>query len=359
MAVFPMGVDHAIDDKITCLIDSSISLGLFPGAVWLVEERGRVVSRGQVGLAQRVPSRKPMRRKSIFDVASLTKPVCTATIGLKMWEWGELSPDEPVGRHLPEFSGGWRDGVTVGQVLSHSSGLPSGLPIPKLCKDPSQVLDCICRTEMVYVPGSRTLYSDVGFMLLGKLLERVSGQALDTLGRRIVFEPLRMDRTMYRPPRRLRPEIVATERSRTGRTALVGVVHDASARFMGGASGHAGLFSCVDDLAKFCRMMLGKGQTFLSRQTIEKATSIWADDGANAYGLGWFKRRSPDDPASKHFSKSAYGHTGYTGTSIWIDPARDFFALLLTNRVHNQSDASRIPEMNRTRRRFHDMALGH
>jgi CubicO group peptidase (beta-lactamase class C family) len=354
-----MGVDDGIQEKITRLIDSSISSGLFPGAVWLVEEGDRIVSRGRAGLAQRVPSERPMRRKSIFDVASLTKPVCTATIALKMWEVGEVSLDAPVRRYLPEFSGGWKDGVILSQVLSHSSGLPSGLPIPRLCKDPPQVLDCLCKAEMAYAPGSKTLYSDVGFILLGKLLERVSGQPLDVLGRRMVFGPLGMERTVFRPPRRLRPDIVATEKSRTGRTALVGVVHDGGSRFMGGVSGHAGLFSCIDDLAKFCRMMLGKGQRLLSRQTVAEATRVWANDGENAYGLGWFKRRSPEDPASRHFSKMAYGHTGYTGTSLWIDPARDFFAILLTNRVHSQSDAGRIPEMNRTRRRFHDLALGH
>lgn len=359
MPVLPMGVDDGIQEKIARLIDSSISSGLTPGAVWLVEEGDRTVSRGRAGLAQGVPSERPMRRTSIFDVASLTKPVCTATIALKMWEGGELCLDEPVRRYLREFSGGWKDGVSVSQVLSHSSGLPSGLPIPRLCKDPSQVLDCICKAEMAYAPGSKTLYSDVGFILLGKLLERVLGQSLDVLGQRMVFGPLGMDRTMYRPPRRLRPDIVATEKSRSGRSALLGVVHDGSARFMGGVSGHAGLFSCVDDLAKFCRMMLGKGEAVLSRLTIEKATKVWADDGENAYGLGWFKRRSPENPASKHFSKTAYGHTGYTGTSMWIDPARGFFAILLTNRVHNRSDAGRIPEMNRTRRRFHDLALGH
>lgn len=354
-----VSVDGGVDERITSLIRSSICSGLFPGAVWLVQEGDGIVSRGQAGLAQRVPSQRHMRRQCIFDVASLTKPVCTGTIALKLWEGGELSPDEHFGRYLPQFSGGWRDGITLGQVLSHSSGLPSGLPIPKLCKDPSQVLDCICKAEMAYAPGSRTLYSDVGFILLGKLLERVSGKALDVLGNRVVFGPLGMDRTMYRPPRRLRPEIVATERSRSGRGALVGVVHDGSARFMRGVSGHAGLFSSIDDLAKFCRTMLGKGHAVLSRQTIERATSVWADDGENAYGLGWFKRRSPENPASRHFSKLAYGHTGYTGTSIWIDPARDFFAILLTNRVHNQTDAGRIPEMNRMRRRFHDLALGH
>jgi len=351
-------VDDAIQGRIASLIGSSISSGLFPGAVWLVEEAGRLVSQGVAGLAQEVPQRIAMHETCVFDLASLTKPVCTATIALRMWEAGELSLDEPVKSYLPEFSGGWRNRVVLSQILSHCSGLPSGLPIPQLCKDASQVLGAICKARMEYEPGSRAIYSDVGFILLGKLLERVSGQSLDALGGQVVFRPLGMRRTMYRPPRRLRPDIAATQRSQTGRTALVGVVHDGTARFMGGVSGHAGLFSCVGDLGKYCGMMLGRGKRLLSSRTIQEATRVWAAHGRNAYGLGWFKRRWPENPASMHFSESAYGHTGYTGTSIWIDPARDFFAILLTNRVHSKSDGGRIPEMNRVRRKFHDLALG-
>lgn len=350
---------EGIGDKIAGLMDSSIASDLFPGAVWLVEEKGIRIAEGSAGYAERIPTQREMSRTTIFDLASLTKPICTGTIALRMWDKGQISPDHPVSRYLPEFSGDWRNHVTLGQVLSHSSGLPSGIPLSKICSDPSEVLKRICEVEMAYPPGEKTLYSDVGFILLGKLMERLSGMPLDELTAKEVFTPLGMEHTMYRPDPGLRCRIAATQDCPARKRVLIGEVHDGNAFFMGGISGHAGLFSCIDDLAGFCRMMLGRGPSLLSGQTIEEATRVWADDGENAYGISWFKRKFPVSPASSFFSERAYGHTGYTGTSIWIEPARELFAILLTNRIHPDRNADRIPEMNLARRKFHDIALGH
>jgi CubicO group peptidase (beta-lactamase class C family) len=352
-------MDEGIHEGITGLVTSSITSGLFPGAVWRVERGGDSLSEGFAGHAEKVPGKREMTARTMFDLASLTKPVCTGTLLLRMRQEGLMSLDQPVASYLPEFSGGRRDQVRVSQVMSHSSGLPSGLGLKELCASPAEVLDRICGAEMAYPPGTGTLYSDVGFILLGILLERISGEPLDQLLQTEVLGPLGLGRTMFRPGPGLRGEIAATQDSPSRGRVLVGEVHDGNAHFMGGVSGHAGLFSCMHDLTKYCRMLLGTGNGFLSREAIDDATRIWSDDGENAYGLSWFKRKSPLDLASGFGSKRAYYHTGYTGTSILIDPGLELFAILLTNRVHPDRNAERIPEMSLTRRRFHELALGH
>jgi len=340
------------------LVESSIRGGLFPGAVWLVERRGDLISLGSAGHSQLVPVERSMSEHTIFDLASLTKPVVTGTLFMLFWERGMLDPEKPVGHYIPRFRGGWRDNVMLKQLLSHSSGLPSGLPLSKICKDPSEVLGKVCEAERAYGPGSSTLYSDVGFILMGKILERVSGRELDQLAREEVSRPLGMGRTMYNPPGELREGIAATQELPERGGILVGTVHDGNAYFMGGISGHAGLFSCAGDLAEYGRMMLGTGRKLVKGETIELATRIWSDDGKNAYGLSWFKRKHPVNPAGTSLSSRAFGHTGYTGTSIWFDPERELLAILLTNRVHPRRAARRIPEMNALRARFHDLAAG-
>jgi CubicO group peptidase (beta-lactamase class C family) len=210
---------------------------------------------------------------------------------------------------------------------------------------------------MAYEPGGGTLYSDVGFILLGRMLEHISGREIDDLARERIFSPLGMKNTMYNPPAALQDCIAATQDIPERGGVQVGKVHDGNARFMGGISGHAGLFSCLDDLASFSRMIIGGGNELLESGTIDEATRIWADDGENAYGLSWFKRKSPINPAGGSLSPRAYGHTGYTGTSIWFEPDRRLFAILLTNRVHPDGPAERIPEMNRLRGKFHELSV--
>jgi len=352
----------AMTPEVSCeieeLIRASIKSGLFPGAAWLVEEGGRELGVGWMGHAEIAPGVRKMSRSTIFDLASLTKPVCTATLCLLMRDRGSLSFQEKVSAYVPSFSGGWRDGVRVSQLLSHSSGLPSGLDLRGICSDPSEVLDRVCEVQGAYPPGGKTLYSDVGYILLGKLLEGLLGSPLSQLARDQIFDPLGMSRTVFCPAPWLRQDIASTLYLPEQGKVLTGEVHDGNARFMGGVSGHAGLFSCLDDLRGFCRMMLGLGTPLLARGTIEEATRIWAADGENAYGLSWFKRRSGSSPFSLHFSEGAYGHTGYTGTSIFVEPERDLFAILLTNRIHPKDNRDRISEMNMVRREFHELALG-
>lgn len=344
-------------DQIEELIERKIDSSLFPGAVWLVERRGQIVSEGSLGHASIIPDKRPMSRDTIFDLASVTKPVCTGTLLLEMWEKGQIDIEDPVNAYVPAFSGGWKDEVHISHLLSHSSGIKP-ISFRDTCDDRSEVLDHICSAERAYEPGTKVAYIDLEFVFLGKILESIRQRPLDELAEEEVFAPLGMTNTMFRPPRGMRDRIAATQNSPDRRKVLVGEVHDGDAHFLGGVSGHAGLFSCVGDLARFCRMMLGHGPDLLSRETIEEATRIWSDDGVRAYGLSWLKRKGPIDPAGSAFSPKAYGHTGYTGTSVWLDPDKEMFAILLTNRVHPDRNADRIPEMNATRARFHELASG-
>jgi len=322
------------------MISSCLRSGIFSGAVWRIAAKGRVVSTGSVGLAKRTPSTRPMRIDTIFDLASLTKPICTGTLCLMMVESGQLSLGEHPAEYLRELKPSWAREITIGQLLSHSSGLPAGIPLRKMCSKPGEILDAFSRIELVYGPGTGALYSDAGFVLLGLLLERASGEVLAALFNKRVANRLGLKDTMFKPPLENKERIAAT-----------------NARFMGGVSGHAGLFSTVEDLEKFCWSLLGEGEELLSPSTVRMATRAVSRDDGNVFGLSWFKRRSPLNPAGRMMSPAAFGHTGYTGTSIWIDPERSAFVILLTNRVHPHDRKETLGPMNKLRAALHDLSV--
>ncbi len=338
------------------MIYSCLRSGIFSGAVWRIVAKGRVVSTGSVGYAERTPSTRPMRMDTIFDLASLTKPICTGTLCLMMVESGQISLEEHPAEYLGELKPSWAREITIGQLLSHSSGLPAGIPLTKMCSKPGEILDAFSKIELAYEPGTRALYSDAGFILLGLLLESASGEGLAALFNKRVAICLGLKDTTFKPPLENKERIAATEVLQPG-IALVGEVHDPNARFMGGVSGHAGLFSTVEDLEKFCWSLLGEGEELLSPSTVRMATRAVSRDDGNVFGLSWFKRRSPLNPAGRMMSPAAFGHTGYTGTSIWIDPERSAFVILLTNRVHPHDRKETLGPMNKLRADLHDLSV--
>lgn len=326
---------------------------MFPGAVLLVSFRGIVCFHEAVGYAVLRPRKVKMTRATIFDLASLTKPVATAAAIMRLVDRSAVQLEDPVCRFIPEFSGDRKDQVTIRHLLNHSSGLRAWEPIYREVikrvrgrsddmagpEDKRIVLDRIHRNRLTYPPGTKSLYSDLGFILLGELVERVSGFPLDRFCRNEIFRPLNMNRTYYlRPRRNRRGRFAATERSEWRKKVIVGQVHDDNAYVMGGVAGHAGLFGTATDLNRFARMMLESlhghptilsqkvVETFVARQTTPE--SSWA--------LGW---DTPSKPSStgRFFSPRSFGHLGYTGTSLWIDPEQDLVAVLLTNRVHPTS----------------------
>jgi CubicO group peptidase (beta-lactamase class C family) len=286
---------------------------------------------------------------TIYDAASLTKPVVTATLVAKQVEAGHIGLDLPIARYIPEWNDGpnpdWRKLVTIRNLLTHSSGLPAHKEYFLTLHSQREFIDAICREPLEYAPGTKTIYSDLGFILLGEILERATGKTIDQLAREEIFAPLDMGSTMFNPPKSFFGRIAPTENDATFRKQQVqGVVHDENAFAMGGVAGHAGMFTTAGDLAAFCQMLLNGGiydyHRMLNRATVLQFTAPQAL--ANNTGtLGWMMP-TPNSSSGRYFSPRSFGHLGFAGTSIWIDPDRQLFIILLTNRVYPTRDNNKI-----------------
>ena len=274
-------------------------------------------------------------------MGSLTKAVVTTTLIAMQVEAGRLGLDLPVARYIPEWNNGpnpqWRRSVTLRHLLTHSSGLPSYKEYFHTIHSGREAIASICKESLEYAPGTKTVYSDLDFMLLGEILERTTGKAVDQLARERIFAPLGMANTMFKPEKSLASRIAPTEDDAAYRKRrLQGEVHDENAFAMGEVAGHAGVFATAPDLAAFCQMLLNGGiyahRRLLTRATIAQFTvpQILA---ANTRTLGWMAPTT-DSSSGRHFSARSFGHLGFTGTSIWIDPSRELFVILLTNCVH-------------------------
>ncbi len=336
----------------------AVDRGVFPGAVLLAAREDEIRFHEGVGFASVMPKKIRMSRGTLFDTASLTKPAATTAAVMRLVDRGVLRLEDPVRGFIPEFSGGERDRVTIRHLLNHSSGLRAWAPIYREAASMKRglhgpalrrrVIELISRRRLVYSPGTRSLYSDLGFILLGDLVERACGLSLDRFCRREIFTPLGMENTFFvRKGRKRAGRFAATERSRTRGRILRGEVHDENAAFMGGVAGHAGLFSTASDLFTFSRMILNglAGRPgLISKKTLEEFLTRQGTPGSS-WALGWdTPSGSPRSPSSsgRFFSKRSFGHLGYTGTSLWIDPDRALTVVLLTNRVHPTSRNVRI-----------------
>jgi beta-N-acetylhexosaminidase len=286
---------------------------------------------------------------TIYDAASLTKSVVTTTLIAMQVESGRIGLDLPVARYIPEWNDGpnpdWRKTVTIRNLLTHTSGLPAHKDYFLTLHSKREYIAAICREPLEYAPGTKTVYSDLGFILLGEVLERMTGKAVDELARDQIFAPLDMTSTFFNPPKKLLEHIAPTENDATYRKQLVrGAVHDENAYAMGGVAGHAGMFTTAGDLAAFCQMMLNGGlyghHRFLSRATIAQFTTAQAVSG-NARTLGWMAPTG-NSSSGRYFSPRSFGHLGYAGTSMWIDPDRQLFVILLTNRVYPTRENNKI-----------------
>jgi CubicO group peptidase (beta-lactamase class C family) len=310
----------------------------FPGAAIVVGRDGAVVwSKGYGSLDWSAESGSVDPSRTVYDLASLTKVVATTTAIMVLYDRGRIRLDDPVARYLSAFRSGERRRVTIRQLLEHTSGLPAGREIPLRTKSRRAVRRLILSTPLQYPPGSAQVYSDVGADVLGFVVEAVSGEPLDDFVRRNVFRPLGMANTMFRPPRRWRARIAPTEYSSRRRRQLRGEVHDETAAALGGVAGHAGLFSTAHDLAIFAQMMLNGG-TYNGRRIVEASTvALFTRRSAGWRALGW-ETCAGGASCGQHMSERAFGHTGFTGTSLWIDPDQDLFVIVLTNRIHERRD---------------------
>jgi len=312
-----------------------------PGAVVLVWHNGQVVYRRAFGNRALEPRREPMTLDTIFDVASLTKVVATTTAVMQLVQKGEVRLNDPVAKYLPEFAVNGKEEITVRNLLTHFSGLRADIDLTPPWEGRDTALRMVFAETPAYSPGSRFLYSDTNFIALGALVERVSGTTLDAYCARKIFTPLEMTHTRFLPPAAWRRRIAPTEDDEQGKM-LRGVVHDPRARRMGGVAGHAGVFSTADDLSKFGQALLN-GSPILSPEIVEKMTTPQQPPTAPVLrGFGW----DIDSPFSSNRGEllpvGSFGHTGFTGTSIWIDPTTRTFIILLTNSVHPRGKGSAV-----------------
>jgi CubicO group peptidase (beta-lactamase class C family) len=323
--------DRGIADLKACLA-RAIEEKVTPGAVYWCDHAGQERHWAQ-GLRAVSPAAEAMTEDTLFDVASLTKVVATLPSIMLLIERGKVRLDAPVQTYLAEFSSGE---VTVRQLLTHTSGLPPGLPRDSAHPGWSGYEEGIrraCACSPGHPPGHAFSYSDVNFILLGEIVHRISGQPLDVFAEKEIFRPLHMGSTGFRPDARQIGRIAPTERDEQG-TMLRGTVHDPTSRRMGGVAGHAGLFTTAGDLAKYARFLL-RGGPLLSVRTMRLMESVQTPATVSQRrGLGWDIDSAYSRPRGSLFDAGSFGHTGFTGTAMWMDPKSDSFYILLTTRLH-------------------------
>ena len=332
----------SLDSRLAVLdpiVNDAIAQHQIPGAVLIIGHDGRVVYRKAYGSRAIEPRREAMTLDTVFDCASLTKVVVTATAIMQLWEQGKLRMNDPAAKYLPEFGQNGKQDITIRQLLVHYSGLAPDLDLAKKWEGKETAYRMAFEAAPERPPGAAFVYSDINFVVLGALVERLSGESLDVYAAKHIFGPLGMKETRFAPPHAWEPGIALTRVAPTeddeNHHLLRGVVHDPTARRMGGVSGHAGVFSTADDLALFAQALLDGGRGVLTPATIAKMTAPQQPlNSTVVQGFGW----DIDSPFSTNRGEllpvGGYGHTGFTGTSLWIDPATKTYILLLTNAVH-------------------------
>ena len=335
----PSGFNPTPLVELTEEINEAIAEGRCPGGVLHIEHRGNIHQRA-FGNRSVTPAIERMTPDTIFDLASLTKVVATAPAILLLAERGQLQLDDPVANHLPEFARNGKERVTLRHLLTHTSGLRPGLGRRGDWQGPAQAIALACEEQLRQPAGSKFVYSDINFILLGEIVHRVSGKPLDRFATEEVFQPLGMRDTTFNPGQRLMPRVAPTEKLGDG-TILRGVVHDPTSRRMGGVAGHAGLFSTASDLARYARMLLNGGAPIFQPESIRLMTTPQSPvELKEKRGLGWDIDTAYSSPRGQLFPGGSFGHTGWTGTSIWIDPSSESFVIFLSNRNHPSEKAS-------------------
>lgn len=328
----------------------------FPGAAFAVARDGTTVLQGAVGRFTYDDSSDDVTLSTVFDIASVTKAVATTSMAMLLYERGQLNLQQSVVEILPEFeqTDSRRGLVTVEMLLAHSSGLPAYVKLFQQARDRESLLRMALKVPLEQDPGTHADYSDIGFILLGELLERVSANKLDSFCSHEIFLPLGMQSTCFQPDPEIRRSIPPTRDGQDFRQRVVqGEVHDENASVMGGVSGHAGLFSNTTDLVDFSATMLGMGTQLFDPETINLFTRRQRMPAGTSRALGWDTPSSPSQ-SGKHFSLRSFGHLGYTGTSLWIDAERKIAISLLTNRTWPDNQSQLIKQV---RPAFHDALM--
>jgi CubicO group peptidase (beta-lactamase class C family) len=359
--------------QISSFLDERIAAGDFPSTVYLVGERGDPVFAGALGNAVVQPQTIPATADTIYDLASLTKPLITGLLCAKLVELGELTLDSSVSHYLREFERTDRQAITVRELLTHTAGFAAWKPLYILAQGgPESVAGTIADLRLEYKPGTRVLYSDLGFITLGLLLERLTGKEIIELSQSQIFKPLGLKQTFFNPEKAMRTGIAACEVGnayeketcreieaggyQNWRQELIwGQVHDGNAYFLGGAAGHAGLFSTASDALVLANQFLAGRSELLKSQTCQLFCTNMTEGLNEARSVGWQLAATKDSTAGPDLPPESFGHTGFTGTSCWIDPTNERVFILLTNRTH--AHALPFTNVNSVRRQFHSLAV--
>jgi uncharacterized protein YbbC (DUF1343 family)/CubicO group peptidase (beta-lactamase class C family) len=339
------------------IINAEIAKKQLPGAVIVAGRKGKVVWRRAYGNRAIEPAPEQMTADTIFDIASLTKVVATATSMMILVERGLVRLGDPVSRYIPEFGEMGKRNITVEQLLTHRSGLIPDNDIKDYEQGPEEAMRNVWKLAPLAEPGSKFIYSDVNYIVLAELVKRLSGKPIDQFAAENIYRPLGMKDTGYKPDASLTSRIAPTEKR--GDKWMRGEVHDPRAYLLGGVAGHAGLFSTADDLAVFCRMILNQGEfngaRILSPMGVARMTEARASGGnavdGMARGIGWDVSTGYSANRGDLFPIGSFGHTGFTGTSLWLDPSSDAFVIFLSNRVHPRLDPKKPADVNSLRGR--------
>jgi CubicO group peptidase (beta-lactamase class C family) len=351
----------------TSLLADAIDRRVFPGAAFGVLRRGELLAIESIGRFTYQPDSPRIQPDTIFDLASVSKAIAATAMAMQLWERDQLDLDETVGELLPDFlrdtkeTGilvSLRQKITPRMLLAHCSGLPAYAPLYKECDTASALLDACLHMPLETIPGTQAVYSDIGFILLGHLLETVAGERLDSYCRREVFVPLGMNSTLYCPSSELKPLIPPTAAVDNFRhRVLQGEVHDGNCWVLGGVSGHAGVFSNVADILRLADCLLHGGRGVFRPETVSTFTRRQNMPPPSGWALGWDTPTTPSS-SGKFFSAHSVGHLGYTGTSLWIDFDKDLAVALLTNRTYPGNSNERTSgEIKSVRPRFHDALM--
>jgi beta-N-acetylhexosaminidase len=356
-----LGFDSAGLGAAVAYLRAEVDSNAFPGAVLAVGRHGRLALLAAVG-TYGVGETDPVRVATLYDLASLTKVVGLTTACMLLVDQGDLALDAPVQRYVPAFQGAGKDRVTVRELLTHSSGLPAWRPLYRVTATRAEALALVDTTPLTSPPGSRYVYSDLGAIVLMQVVEAITGETIDAFLTTRVFGPLGMVATRYAPPPSWWRMAAPTEEDTTFRHRMLrGEVHDANASRLDGISGHAGLFSTAGDLSRFAAMLLNGGAwdslQLIHSETVAEFTRRQDLPPGSSRALGWDTPDEPRDSSSSagmQLSPRSFGHTGFTGTSMWMDPDRDLFIILLTNRV-NEPDGNTT--IHRVRPRVADFVV--
>src|SRR3989441_1253388 len=364
------------EPNISAMLLSRIDSGDFPSAVYVVAEHRRAVFTDALGDAVREPENRPATLETIYDLASLTKPLITGLICAQLLELGELTLDSSVANYLLEFDRPDKNRITIRELLTHTSGLPAWRPLYLLAVEKESALASIANETLDARPGEQVIYSDLGFIVLGFLLERLMGSRLDELALNRIVKPLELQHTIFNPAAATRTGVAACETGNTyerdmceksfslesiasyrawRKEVVWGDVHDGNAHFLGGAAGHAGLFSTAHETLRLANQFITGQSQMLSSETCQLFQQNMSEGMNEARSFAWQLAATVDSTAGPSLPSDAFGHTGFTGTSCWIDAHRERVFILLTNRTHAR--ALPFANISAVRREFHQLAV--